>query len=393
MSQAYQGWIRKVTAAAGILAPADAVWERFGSCDYSAGGSVGADGGVESTAAGFVDAGDGLAEGYGEDGGGASAAGIVGGGSVRYEPLRRLLFSATLQRDPEKLSALGVDPSALFIHAGRAALDGARRKMAAAAAAADAPAAASSTRVTVEGTADGEEEEGVEEGDEETGRAAGGKGGEGEGEGEEEEEGEGSEKEKNGKDPSRTYAYTLPRSLSEHSIVCDAGAKPLALLQLLCEICEGFPSSSPFSRVIVFTKSVDSSHRLCGLLRLLCADNDEGADDDDDDEEDEDEDEEDEDEDEDEKARDGDDDKQQQQKRRRKKKGPVQTPFRASSILEYSGSVSLRDRERAIASFAATSKKSLPFMAVVCSDAMARGLVRPPITHKVHILCLSSLKI
>jgi ATP-dependent RNA helicase DDX51/DBP6 len=57
--------------------------------------------------------------------------------------------------------------------------------------------------------------------------------------------------------------YTMPVGLSEYTVECTAEQKPLFLLALLLEHkCEG-------SILVVFTASLDSTHRLARLLQLL----------------------------------------------------------------------------------------------------------------------------
>ncbi|GAX23733.1 ATP-dependent RNA helicase DDX51/DBP6 [Fistulifera solaris] len=62
--------------------------------------------------------------------------------------------------------------------------------------------------------------------------------------------------------------YSMPDSLQESTIECTAEQKPLVLLALLLEI---LPAETSKKRhlVIVFTSSVDSTHRLTRLLQLL----------------------------------------------------------------------------------------------------------------------------
>lgn len=62
--------------------------------------------------------------------------------------------------------------------------------------------------------------------------------------------------------------YSMPDSLQESTIECTVEQKPLVLLALLLEI---LPAKTTNKRhlVIVFTSSVDSTHRLTRLLQLL----------------------------------------------------------------------------------------------------------------------------
>lgn len=121
-------------------------------------------------------------------------------------PLTKMLFSATLTSDPDTIAALCLRAPRCF----RA------RKPADAGAHSDAVAAA-----------DGMLEE-AEEG----------------------EEGE-------------TRSYVTPTTLVEHMVVVrDAGTKPLALLHLLLR-------GGHTSGVLVFTAAVETTHRLCALLRVF----------------------------------------------------------------------------------------------------------------------------
>ncbi|KAL7514798.1 hypothetical protein ACHAXN_012119 [Cyclotella atomus] len=63
-------------------------------------------------------------------------------------------------------------------------------------------------------------------------------------------------------------SYSLPAGLTEKLVECTAEQKPLVLLALLLEqkISDGTKQSS---LIIVFTSSVDSTHRLARLLQLL----------------------------------------------------------------------------------------------------------------------------
>jgi ATP-dependent RNA helicase DDX51/DBP6 len=66
-------------------------------------------------------------------------------------------------------------------------------------------------------------------------------------------------------------SYSVPAGLAEKLVECTAEQKPLVLLALLLEhtkIVDG-PRDDRFELVIVFTSSVDSTHRLARLLQLL----------------------------------------------------------------------------------------------------------------------------
>ena len=57
-----------------------------------------------------------------------------------------------------------------------------------------------------------------------------------------------------------TGRFALPSTLKEYSIVCPAKHKPLAVIQLIENV--------KINRVLCFTSSKDSTHRLCLLLKL-----------------------------------------------------------------------------------------------------------------------------
>ncbi|CAH0484842.1 unnamed protein product [Peronospora farinosa] len=120
-------------------------------------------------------------------------------------PLTRVLLSATLTRNPRKLAAIGMS-NAELTRIGRM----------------DDPLADNPKQ----GIASDSNDE-VEEGDEAS---------------------------------SSTKMYSTPTNLDEYWIECDTGSKPLVLLELLSEF-DG-------SLSIVFTASVNSTHRLARLLQL-----------------------------------------------------------------------------------------------------------------------------
>ncbi|KAJ3080030.1 ATP-dependent RNA helicase dbp6 [Quaeritorhiza haematococci] len=67
--------------------------------------------------------------------------------------------------------------------------------------------------------------------------------------------------------------YVVPTTLKEHMLICrTAGEKPMVLLHLLYNVIKvsSIPNSAsnPGGGVLVFTKSVESAHRLAGLLQL-----------------------------------------------------------------------------------------------------------------------------
>jgi ATP-dependent RNA helicase DDX51/DBP6 len=68
-----------------------------------------------------------------------------------------------------------------------------------------------------------------------------------------------------------TY-YALPEALTENTLVCNAEQKPLVLLALLLDQAEMNKKASindGNSLVVVFTSSLDSTHRLARLLQIL----------------------------------------------------------------------------------------------------------------------------
>lgn len=68
-----------------------------------------------------------------------------------------------------------------------------------------------------------------------------------------------------------TQRYSVPPSLSEHKLVCTAEQKPLVLVALLLQhISEARVNDDGLGNmVVVFTSSLDSTHRLARLLQLL----------------------------------------------------------------------------------------------------------------------------
>lgn len=71
-----------------------------------------------------------------------------------------------------------------------------------------------------------------------------------------------------------SYRYSMPDGLDEYTVECTAEQKPLVLLALLLEQLQNSNDSSTTGHkklVIVFTASVDSTHRLARLLQLLWA--------------------------------------------------------------------------------------------------------------------------
>jgi len=66
-------------------------------------------------------------------------------------------------------------------------------------------------------------------------------------------------------------AYSLPQTLEESMVECTAEQKPLVLLSLILEQIQRDDTSGEPGIVVVFTSSVDSTHRLARLLQLLYA--------------------------------------------------------------------------------------------------------------------------
>ena len=72
---------------------------------------------------------------------------------------------------------------------------------------------------------------------------------------------------------SSTALYSMPELLKEYTVECTAGQKPLVLLSLLFERLQNKQKDSADknqkSIIVVFTSSLDSTHRLARLLQLL----------------------------------------------------------------------------------------------------------------------------
>lgn len=67
-----------------------------------------------------------------------------------------------------------------------------------------------------------------------------------------------------------TKKYSMPEGLHEHTVECTAEQKPIVLLALLLDqLTPQQSQSSSKQSVIVFTASLDSTHRLARLLQLL----------------------------------------------------------------------------------------------------------------------------
>jgi ATP-dependent RNA helicase DDX51/DBP6 len=66
------------------------------------------------------------------------------------------------------------------------------------------------------------------------------------------------------------HLYSMPQGLTEYTVECTAEQKPIALLALLLEQIQLAPSDTSRKHIIVvFTASLDSTHRLARLLQLL----------------------------------------------------------------------------------------------------------------------------
>lgn len=66
--------------------------------------------------------------------------------------------------------------------------------------------------------------------------------------------------------------YSMPEQLKEYSVECTAGQKPLVLLSLLLERLQQQQQNQHENHkniIVVFTSSLDSTHRLARLLQLL----------------------------------------------------------------------------------------------------------------------------
>lgn len=67
-----------------------------------------------------------------------------------------------------------------------------------------------------------------------------------------------------------SHRYSMPRALSEFTVECTAEQKPLVLLALLLDqLQQENNERSAENIVVVFTSSLDSTHRLARLLQLL----------------------------------------------------------------------------------------------------------------------------
>ncbi len=142
--------------------------------------------------------------------------GGYGGGGSSAERYQTLLFSATLTRNPAKLGALRLR-NPLFFTAGASAASAAASASAALALASDGS-SSNSAAASVASVAS-------------------------------------------------TKSFTIAAGLREYLMVASLADKPLALLQLL----QSFALGSHAVPVLIFTASVQATHRLCRLLQVLLA--------------------------------------------------------------------------------------------------------------------------
>ena len=61
----------------------------------------------------------------------------------------------------------------------------------------------------------------------------------------------------------KTYKFHVPKGLSENVVVCESRDKPMVLFQLLEDLV------SAGQRTLVFVSSIDSTFRLCTLLKIM----------------------------------------------------------------------------------------------------------------------------
>jgi hypothetical protein len=162
-------------------------------------------------------------------------------------PFRRIVCSATLTTNPQKLAALGLRRAAFFVS---------REDVAAASARAASAPSSSSAAALDAGLVDDDDDDGGDDDNEADQRV-----------------------------------YTLPSTLHQAFTVCAAGEKPIALLHLLrllegqhllaaaaaSKAAAGAAASSSSAaaaaaptglRALVFAGSVETTHRLCRLLQL-----------------------------------------------------------------------------------------------------------------------------
>lgn len=117
--------------------------------------------------------------------------------------------------------------------------------------------------------------------------------------------------------------YSLPDTLSQHYLECDSGEKPLVLIELL----QTFGSQQS----IIFTSSVNATHRLCRLVQLYYAMNDDDS------------------------------------------------TSQSSIVQEYSSALSQKQRSMLIEKF-----RQQEIHVLVCSDAVARGVDLPHVAQVIN---------
>lgn len=141
---------------------------------------------------------------------------------------------------------------------------------------------------------------------------------------------------------SETSLYSMPDSLKEYTVECTAEQKPLVLLALLLDLT-GVGDSEKYERnlVVVFTSSLDSTHRLARLLQLLWSSVVQTVD-----------------------ANDDEDDEE----------------VIGSAVREYSSALSQTERAHLVQSCHDGRQVSV----VVCSDGMSRGMDLPNVAAVVN---------
>jgi ATP-dependent RNA helicase DDX51/DBP6 len=127
-------------------------------------------------------------------------------------------------------------------------------------------------------------------------------------------------------------SYSLPAGLTEKLVECTAEQKPLVLLALLLEHAKISDDTKKPSLIIVFTSSVDSTHRLARLLQLLWEGGGYG---------------------------------------------------KSNEIAEFSSAVSAKQRAATLRR-CRNAGKSDKVSVIVCSDGMARGMDLPSVTAVIN---------
>jgi ATP-dependent RNA helicase DDX51/DBP6 len=215
----------------------------------------------------------------------AAAEGRVRGAIAATQPMRKLLFSATLTNNPQKLASLGLaNPIFYTAREGQSAAANSSNKRKRAA---EEMSGATSVPRQLTDRFTLEAREGAASADTSSG-------------------------------------YSLPASLTELTLSCDAAAKPLLMLALLLR----GPAAGLLT--VVFTSSVDSTHRLFRLLQLFGVGDSSNT------------------------------DKEQQQQ---------QQPATAAAVAEFSSGLTQKQRGALVRRAAAGQLR-----VIVCSDGMARGM-------------------